>query len=90
MKKNFLKKKNLPADLCGYDLQNRVRKFFFNKWFSRYLSFGEFKVPKKLFFTIKLLIKLDRQKEQENATHGFGDNYLTNHLAKFLQDKIKP
>ena len=64
--------------------------FFFNKWFSRYLSFGDFKVPKKLFFTIKLLIKLDRQKEQENVTHGFGDNYLTNHLAKFLQDKIKP
>ena len=56
-------KKNIPpAYLCGYDLQNGVRKSFLNKWFSRYLSIGDFKVSKKLFFTIKLLIKLDRQK----------------------------
>ena len=27
---------------------------------------------------------------QENSAHDFGDNYLTNHLIKFLQDKIKP
>ena len=42
----FLNKKILPAYLCGYDLQNGVRNFFLNKWFSRYLSFGDFKVPK--------------------------------------------
>ena len=39
-------KKNLPAYLCGYGLQNGVWNFFLNKWFSRYLSFGDFKVPK--------------------------------------------
>ena len=27
---------------------------------------------------------------QENSAHHFGDNYLTNNLIKFLQDKIKP
>ena len=27
---------------------------------------------------------------QENSAHHFGDNYLTNHLIKYLQDKIKP
>ena len=46
-KKNFSKKKkNLPAYLCGYDLQNGVRKYFLNKCLSRYLSFGDFTVPK--------------------------------------------
>ena len=45
-KKNLKKNKNLSAYLCGYDLQNHVRKFFLNKWFARYLSFGDFKVPK--------------------------------------------
>ena len=45
-KKIFQKKKNLPAYLCRYDLQNVVQKFFLNKWVSRYLSLGDFKVPK--------------------------------------------
>ena len=53
-------------------------------------KFRWFQGSQKLFFTIKLLIKLDRQKKQENSAHGFGDNYLTNHLVKFLQDRIKP
>ena len=37
-------------------------------------------------------MKHDRQKkkQQENSVHGFGDNSLTNHLVKLLQDKIKP
>ena len=29
-------------------------------------------------------------KNQENTAYGFGDNYLTNPLVKFLQDRIKP
>ena len=29
-------------------------------------------------------------KHQENSAQGFGDNYLTNNLAKFLPDRIKP
>ena len=46
LEKNFFEKKILPAYLRGYDLQNGVRKFFLNKWFTRYLSFSDFKVPK--------------------------------------------
>ena len=42
-KKKFLQ---LMAYLCRYDLQNNVRKVFLNKWVSRYLTFGYFKVPK--------------------------------------------
>ena len=44
-KKNF-SKKLLPAYLYRYDFQNGMWKFFLNKWVSRYLSFGDFKVPK--------------------------------------------
>ena len=29
-------------------------------------------------------------KKQENSALDFGDDYLTNHLVKFRQDKIKP
>ena len=45
-KKIIFEKRYLPAYLCRYDLQNGVRKFFLNKWVSRYLSLGDFKVPK--------------------------------------------
>ena len=44
--KTFFLKNVLPAYLCGYYLQDGVRKYFLNEWFSRYLSFGDFKVPK--------------------------------------------
>ena len=89
LKKSFLKK-NLPAHFCGYDLQNPVRNWFFlNKWFSRYLSFGEFKVP-KIALHNKIINKTWQIKNEENSAHGFGDNYLTNHLIKFLKDRIKP
>ena len=47
LKKNFFKKKFLPAYLSRYGLQNGVRDFFLlNKWVSRYLRFGALKVPK--------------------------------------------
>ena len=39
---------------------------------------------------MKVLLKLDRQKNQENSANCFENNYLTNHLLKFPQDKIKP
>ena len=42
------------------------------------------------FRKIVLHNKTRSTKNQENFAHLFGDNYLTNHLVKFLQDKIKP
>ena len=44
---NFFRKKKkiLPAYLCRYDLQNGERNFLKNKWGSKYISFGEFKIP---------------------------------------------
>ena len=53
-------------------------------------KFRWFYTSEKLFFTIKLLKKTRSTKNQENFAHCFGDNYLTNHLVKFPQDRIKP
>ena len=38
----------------------------------------------------KIINKTRLTKNQENFAHHIGDNYLTNHLIKFLQDRIKP
>ena len=57
----------ISKTLCGNIL---------SKLFSRYLSFGDFTVPKN--------------KNWWASQHRFGDNYLTNHHVKFLQDRIKP
>ena len=46
VKKYFRKKNSFTLFVQIYDLQNGVRNFFKNKWVSRYLSFGDFKVPK--------------------------------------------
>ena len=89
LKKIFFEKKNLPTYLCRYDLQNAVRKFFLNKWVSRYLSFGDFKV-RKIALHNKTINKTRLTNYQENSADRFVNNYLTNHLAKFLQDRIKP
>ena len=37
----------------------------------------------------KILNKTWSTKNQKNPAHRFGGNYFTNHLVKFLQDKIK-
>ena len=46
LEKKSFRKKFLPAYLRRYDLQNGVRKILLNKWVSRYLSLGDFKVSK--------------------------------------------
>ena len=49
LEKTFSEKKFLPAYLCRYDLQNCVWIFLKSKWVSKYLSFGDFKVPKNCY-----------------------------------------
>ena len=44
----------------------------------------------KIVLHYKIINKTRSTKYQENSAHGFGDSYLTNHLIKFLQDRIKP
>ena len=38
----------------------------------------------------KVINEIRSTKNQENSAHRFVDNYLANHLAKFLQEKIQP
>ena len=38
----------------------------------------------------KIINKTRSTKNQEISADRFVDNYLTSHLAKFLQDRIKP
>ena len=38
----------------------------------------------------KIINKTQSTKNQENSAHRFQDNYLTNHVAKFWQNRIKP
>ena len=89
-KNSFSKKKKfIPPYFCRYDLPNGVQKFLQNKWVLKYLSFGDFKVL-KIVLHHKIINKNRSTKSQENSAHHFVDNYLTNHIAKFLQDRIKP
>ena len=91
MKKSFFEKKILPGYLCRYDLQNGVETFFLNKWVSRYLSFGGFKVLKSSSSqksNNKTINKTRSTKNPENSTQRFIGNYLTNHHAKFLKDRF--
>ena len=38
----------------------------------------------------KIINRTRSTKKQENSAQLFEDNYLTNHLVKFLQERIKP
>ena len=44
----------------------------------------------KIVLRNKIIDKTQKPKNQENYTQNLGENYLTNHLCKFLQDRIKP
>ena len=45
---------------------------------------------RKVVVQHKIMNKTRSTKNQEKFVHFFGDNYLANHLVKFLQDMIKP
>ena len=44
----------------------------------------------KIVLLHKIINKTRLTKKQENSAHRFGENYLTDHLVKFLQDRVKP
>ena len=45
---------------------------------------------RKIALHDKIINETRLTKNQENSAHHLGDNYLTNHLVKFLHDRIKP
>ena len=44
----------------------------------------------KVFLHNKIINKVEKTKNQENSAQLFEENYLTDHFAKLLQDRIKP
>ena len=44
----------------------------------------------KIVLHSKIINETCTLKNLENPTHHFGEDYHTNHLPKFLQDRIKP
>ena len=53
-------------------------------------NFRELLRSRKIALHEKFINKTRVTKDQENSAHCFGESYLTNHLAKFLQNRIKP
>ena len=53
-------------------------------------NFPPFSVPKNCYSPYKIHNKTRSTKNLENVALQFGDNYLTNHLVKILEDRIKP
>ena len=45
---------------------------------------------RKIALLHKIINKTRLKKKQENSAHRFEENYLTDHLVKFLLDRIKP
>ena len=85
LEKKIFRKKNSFSLFVQIWSSKRCAVFFLTKWVSRYLSFGDFKVLHN-----KIINKTRSTKNPENSAHRFVDNCLTNHPAKFLQDRIKP
>ena len=87
-KKIFRKKK--PSSVFVQIWSSKpCAEIFLNKWVLRYLSFSDLRF-RKIVLHNKIINKTRSTKNQENSMHRFGDNYLTNHLVKFLQVRIKP
>ena len=89
LEKTVFRKKFPLIYLWRYNLQNGVRKFFeingsWNIQLSVILRF------RKIVILHKIINRTWLTKKQKNSAHRFGDNYLTDHLVKFLQNRIKP
>ena len=88
-KKCFSKKKSVQLICADTIFKNGMRKFFWNKWVSRYLTFGDFMVLKNCSSPWNVN-KTRLTKKQQKPAHRFRSDYLTDHLVKFLQHKLNP
>ena len=90
-KKFFLKKKKKKCLqlTCASKIFKMVCKKFLKINGSRdILTFDDFTAPKFPLHN-KIIHKTRTTKNQQNSTHRLGDKYFTNHLVKFLQDRIR-
>ena len=56
------------------------------------MGFQKIVLRNKIMNKMQITRKIGKigKKNQENSAHRFGENYLTSHFRKFLQDRIKP
>ena len=85
LEKKIFQKKILPAYLCRYDLQNGVRNFFSKSMGLEIFKFSLILSFQKMVLHNKIINKTRLTKNQENSAQRFVDNYLTNHLVKFVK-----
>ena len=89
LEKKVFSKKILPAYKTAYKTYKTVWEIFSKLIGLKIFNFRWFFWFRKTFLYHKIINKTQSTKNQENSAHRFGDNYLTNHLVKFLQERIK-
>ena len=83
-KKNFFFFKKIKKFLPGYWPSKPCAEFLLNKLVSRYLTFGDFTVPKNC--SSQKNIDKTRKIKKKNSAHRFGKNYFTN----FFKIRLNP
>ena len=76
--------------ICADTIFKTVRGNFFEINGSRDIQLSVILRFRKIVLLHKIINKIRLTEKQENSAHSLEDNYLTNHLVKFLQDRIKP
>ena len=75
--------------ICTYETYKTECRNFLKIIRSRDMSLSLIFCFQKTFLHHKIITKTRSTKNQGNSAHCFGDNYLTNHLVKFMQDRLK-
>ena len=88
--KNFFSKKKFFQLICADTIFKMVCGKFFKINGSRVIQVSVILMFRKMVLHNKISNKTRLTQNQENSAHRFVDNYLTNHLVKFLQDRITP
>ena len=87
--KNIFKlKKCSPGLFVHIKSWKRCADSFFKRNGSRD-DFDDCRIPTIILYN-DIIYKTKKKKDQENSALCSADNYLTNDLTKFLQDRIKP
>ena len=76
--------------ICADTIFKTVRGNFFEINGSGDIQLSVILRFQKIILLHKIINKTRLTKKQENSAHSFEDNYLTDHLVKFLQDRVKP
>ena len=88
--KNVFSKIKFFQLICAYKIFKTVHGNLYEKYSSRYNWVSVILKLRKMVLHNKIIKNIRSTKNQENLAHSFVDNYLTNHLLKFLQDRVKP